>query len=634
MKITKCYIENFGKLQNFTYNFDDGLNIIKEDNGFGKTTFATFIKSMFYGLDVSNRKEDSDRVKYKPWQGGIFGGNIEFEIDGKRYRIERFFGSKSSEDTFKLYNLETNLESKDFSSNIGEEIFKINKEGYERSTYIPQGQIPVNMEDSINAKLGNVLENENDINTSEEAIKRILDSMKFYIMNGNKGMLNQKKERLNELNRKFENSKFDSENLEVRKKMLEEKMQQIKQKEIERAEKQNLLSKKMEQDRIQAKKETYDNIINKIEESKEKYEKIKSEFSSEIDDIDNKIKQEEESKEPINKKMKDLKRIIEKKDKTLKLIFINGIIATIAGTILLFVKLPIYIGVILISIGMTCLSLDLFTKRNNNALEDSYKDLKKKFDEIEVNINNLQSNKEVIKNLREGEMKTSEEDIEKSELLKKQYEDNNDIQSLNQNEVNLEGFNEQNLTFEINNLAFEIDKLNDEKNQNKNQIEILENKIDENEFLESDIENLKDEIKEMEQKYSILEKTKEYLESAKESFSSSYLKGMINNFENNLKLLNNDVINADVDINLDVKLDSNGSKKDLKFFSAGYKDLIYICIRFALIQSLFQNETPFVILDDPFTNLDETKTEKALNLVNELAKDYQIIYFVCNESRV
>ena len=43
MKLIRCYIENFGKLQNFSYEFKDGLNVIKEENGFGKTTFATFI---------------------------------------------------------------------------------------------------------------------------------------------------------------------------------------------------------------------------------------------------------------------------------------------------------------------------------------------------------------------------------------------------------------------------------------------------------------------------------------------------------------------------------------------------------------------------------------------------------------
>ena len=44
IKLISCHIENFGKLQNFDFEFTKGLNTIKEENGFGKTTFANFIK--------------------------------------------------------------------------------------------------------------------------------------------------------------------------------------------------------------------------------------------------------------------------------------------------------------------------------------------------------------------------------------------------------------------------------------------------------------------------------------------------------------------------------------------------------------------------------------------------------------
>ena len=106
MKLINCYIQNFGKLKDFSFEFQDGINKIKQDNGFGKTTFASFIKSMFYGLDKQTniKSEKSERKKYMPWQGGIFGGSIEFEINNKKYRIERTFGKKSSEDTFKLFH--------------------------------------------------------------------------------------------------------------------------------------------------------------------------------------------------------------------------------------------------------------------------------------------------------------------------------------------------------------------------------------------------------------------------------------------------------------------------------------------------------------------------------------------------
>ena len=31
MKLKKCYVSSFGKLKNYTYNFNDGINTIKEE---------------------------------------------------------------------------------------------------------------------------------------------------------------------------------------------------------------------------------------------------------------------------------------------------------------------------------------------------------------------------------------------------------------------------------------------------------------------------------------------------------------------------------------------------------------------------------------------------------------------------
>ena len=41
-----------------------------------------------------------------------------------------------------------------------------------------------------------------------------------------------------------------------------------------------------------------------------------------------------------------------------------------------------------------------------------------------------------------------------------------------------------------------------------------------------------------------------------------------------------------------------------------------------------------MILDDPFINLDDSHTLQALELLKELSETRQIIYLVCNSSRV
>ena len=772
MKLLRCYIQNFGKLQDFSYEFQNGINTIKQDNGFGKTTFASFIKSMFYGLDTqANAKlEKSDRKKYTPWQGGVYGGNIEFEIDNKKYRIERTFGKKASDDTFKLYNLETNLESNDYTENIGEEIFKINKSAYERSTYIPQGQIQIEMEDSISAKLSNVLESDNDINTSEDALKKLNENKKIYKKDrGQGGLIDEKKSKLFELQRKFENSKTDIESFENRKVQLEGKINQIKSLEAKREIEQKLLSKKIEQDRIKAKKQVYDNILNDYKQSKDDYikldkffakgiptdffleslesknheiekskieienyktsddekqelEKLQNKFNngnittdginakieeySQIQEIENKIQEEKNEKDEKEESVKKLKS----KRKMNLLLLGFSLFLIIAGVIIILENIQKIAGIGLIAAGVIMAFYCLICKKVRRKITTLNKEIEIIKEDIQQLINSkdkinmqtdefikdfctevhanktidlmnikteysryreLQNSKlakeiamqkalfkqetlkreietdlsdyfinidksysELIQDLKLkiSQFENSKKQLQKATNEKEEYEKENDIKEF-ENIIEISE-PEEKIKNKIEEYNKEIDKIVDEKNQIKNQIEVLENKIDDNEYLESDISKLKEEIDNLEEKYKILKRTEELLKESKESFSSSYLKSMIVGFNKYLSIIDAKELKTAVDTNLDVKIEVNGSQKEIINFSAGYKDLIYICMRFSLIDALFQDETPFVVLDDPFVNLDETKTSKALEIMNEFAKKYQVIYFSCNSSRV
>ena len=84
---------------------------------------------------------------------------------------------------------------------------------------------------------------------------------------------------------------------------------------------------------------------------------------------------------------------------------------------------------------------------------------------------------------------------------------------------------------------------------------------------------------------------------------------------------------------LDAVVDTQIGVKEDKFLSHGKRDLITVCKRFALIENIFPKQSPFVILDDPFVNLDEKALKNMLSLVSEFAKKYQIIYLVCHPSR-
>ena len=84
MKLISCNISGFGKIHDKRFDFKDGLNVILEDNGFGKSTLASFIKVMLYGFEDETKKslKDKEREKFRPWNMGVYGGSIIFEYDG------------------------------------------------------------------------------------------------------------------------------------------------------------------------------------------------------------------------------------------------------------------------------------------------------------------------------------------------------------------------------------------------------------------------------------------------------------------------------------------------------------------------------------------------------------------------
>ena len=192
MKILRLHVESFGTLQGFDLSLEDGLNVLYQKNGWGKSTLAVFIKAMFYGLPATAKRslDENERKKYTPWQGGAFGGSLEFSSAKGSYRIERFFGAKEAADTFALYDLTTNKPSTAFSSAVGEELFGIDADGFERSTYLSQRALSTGKENnSISAKLGGALDEVGDIGSFDVAMEALEKRRRHYVMTGNRGAI-------------------------------------------------------------------------------------------------------------------------------------------------------------------------------------------------------------------------------------------------------------------------------------------------------------------------------------------------------------------------------------------------------------------------------------------------------------
>ena len=181
MRLLGCRINGFGKWRDVAFDFTEGVNSFCEENGWGKSTLAGFIKVMLFGFQNERARDEleNERRRYAPWDKGIYGGELRFEAGGKSYCVRRTFGKKSLEDEFELLDLETNLESHDFSQNLGEELFQIDAASFARTVFLSQNDCACIATDRINAKIGNLVDNTNDINNFEIAdanLKGLLDS--------------------------------------------------------------------------------------------------------------------------------------------------------------------------------------------------------------------------------------------------------------------------------------------------------------------------------------------------------------------------------------------------------------------------------------------------------------------------
>jgi len=90
--IIKRMTATFGTLQNEELRLGRGLNIIHAPNEGGKSTWCAFLKAMLYGIDSSHREKSGqkpDKVKYAPWSGVPMEGVVELEAEGRAITLRR-----------------------------------------------------------------------------------------------------------------------------------------------------------------------------------------------------------------------------------------------------------------------------------------------------------------------------------------------------------------------------------------------------------------------------------------------------------------------------------------------------------------------------------------------------------------
>lgn len=210
MKIKALHIGAFGGLKDLDINLENSFNIIYGENEHGKTTLMNFIKMMFYGTERSSAQLSKNlRKKYTPWDNSVMAGSIDFENNGRLYRLERIFGSSNSTDKVTLIDL--GLGSREtVSSDIGVTLFGLSAAAFERSIFIGQFGFPESHDlasGELNSKLSNIALT-GDETISFDAVKKRLENAKYELMSksGKSGIYDKNLKNLKELESQLENA--------------------------------------------------------------------------------------------------------------------------------------------------------------------------------------------------------------------------------------------------------------------------------------------------------------------------------------------------------------------------------------------------------------------------------------------
>jgi uncharacterized protein YhaN len=87
------------------------------------------------------------------------------------------------------------------------------------------------------------------------------------------------------------------------------------------------------------------------------------------------------------------------------------------------------------------------------------------------------------------------------------------------------------------------------------------------------------------------------------------------------------------DKTLDIRLHApeRGDWVDVTSLSQGTLDLVYLVARIGLVRLVTGDRRPPLILDDPFVTLDDARASRALELLRDVASDFQVIYLTTSD---
>ncbi|MBR2029561.1 MAG: hypothetical protein IKA42_05595 [Clostridia bacterium] len=663
IRIDEVFISSFGKFKDFSLVLNSGFNGICEKNGYGKTTIAIFIKAMFFGLGKtrSSKIAENERKRYTPWESNEkFGGYIKFTFKNKQYKIERFFGKTQSGDTFALFDGH-NVPNSDFSENVGFEIFEIDAESFERCLYIPQKDVVIDANDSLTSKLNKLVDNTDDYNNFDTASERLLDIQRQLVSTSRTRNVSRKIKILDEIDstqeklfsaqQSYLQAKEKQRQAELNKQELaraQNILQELKEKQRASDSKKALLSKAEVFLRVEA---NYNQAKARVDELVEKNADVSPEY---IKDISDKIEQVEIEKQQVAKIQTEFEKEAEvpKQSKAPYVAFgLLALIIIVATAVFVreLVATPVLFAlpvIALVIVGVLALNSKIKFNAKIKSIKNQKKQIKEKLDQQIAKVDDMQNTlSQTFANHKifEPNLHVALSQLKNNKVVFEQAIENYRlaVNEWNQKKADPEfalamdsgKIETVDYTAEIRRMDEHVLELSNQNARLQKEVEIFLSNANLASDFKNRIERLELALADTEEKAKLAEVTLACLQQAKTNISQSFMPDIVKNFNKYINIVTNGQYDrASLDDKFNLRLHEKNSYREFDYFSKGLTDLGMFCLRLALVDAMYGENLPFLILDDPFVNYDTQKLQMALQLLGERSKKCQIIYFTCHEA--
>ena len=212
MYIEKINIVSFGRLVNCEFSLGPEVNIIEGNNESGKTTIASFIRFVLYGM-----KGAVGTDRYMSWDGASASGSLTVSAEGRRIHIERraaLTGARGAvRETVRMTDLDTGLEIHSGEC-PGEALFGVPEEVFSGTAFVNQmGGAPIDG-GKMSASAENLLFSADEAINTEKAAERIdLQRRQLLYKNNKGGAIYEKESKIAALTADLERAKLSASEL-------------------------------------------------------------------------------------------------------------------------------------------------------------------------------------------------------------------------------------------------------------------------------------------------------------------------------------------------------------------------------------------------------------------------------------